>query len=106
VKLNYYRLVCRGLIYGDPTNWPLPLTPESTWDIQPIGRARRERIDGHDLVTRAYRFSSYIVTDVSSPGNVEPDLARVGGFWEEPLFLPADPELVLQRPVTGEWNWS
>ena len=56
VKLNYYRLVYRGLIYGDPTKGPLPLTPESTWDIQPVGRARRERIDGHDLVTRAYHF--------------------------------------------------
>jgi hypothetical protein len=97
VKLNYYRLVYRGLIYGDPTKGPLPLTPESTWDIQPIGRARRERIDGHDLVTRAYRFSSYIVTDANSPGQVEPNLAGVGGFWDEPLLLPADPELVLQR---------
>jgi hypothetical protein len=28
---------------------------------------------------------------------VEPKLARVGGFWDEPLLLPADPELVLQR---------
>ena len=97
VKLNYYRLVYRGLIYGDATKGPLPLTPESTWDIRPIGRTRRELINGHDLVTQDYRFSSYIVTDVDSPGRVEPNLARVGGFWDEPLLLPADPELVLQR---------
>jgi oligopeptide/dipeptide ABC transporter ATP-binding protein len=97
VKLNYYRLVYRGLIYGDATKGPLPLTPESTWDIRPIGRARRELINGHDLVTQDYQFSSYIVTDVDSPGRVEPNLARVGGFWDESLLLPADPELVLQR---------
>jgi len=97
VKLNYYRLVYRGLIYGDPTKGPLPLTPESTWDIRLTGPARRELVNGHDLVTQGYQFSSYILTDTDSPGRVERNLARVGGFWDESLLLPADPELVLQR---------
>jgi len=97
VKLNYYRLVYRGLIYGDPTRGPLPLTPESTWDIHLTVPARRELVNGHDLVTQGYQFSSYILTDTDSPRRVERNLAQDGGFWDEPLLLPADPELVLQR---------
>jgi len=100
---TYYRLVFRGLYY--PSAWsnaskvrgPLPLPPQSVWQIQLTGAPTRVTQNGHDLVAANYHFQSYLVTDAASPGAVEPNLAKIGGTWDEPFNLPSDPELLLER---------
>lgn len=97
-KLTYYRLVFRSGYYPThPGKGPLPLPPGQVWNIDLIRAPRRAQIGGHDLVLVDYLFSTYIVSDAASPGTVEPKLAKVGGSWDEPFLLPADPELILQR---------
>ena len=54
-------------------------------------------MDGHDVVSVPYPFSSTLLTDFASPGVSEPQLAKVGGTWDEPFILPIDPELLFQR---------
>jgi hypothetical protein len=105
VKLNYYRLVYRSLIYGDATKGPLPLTPESTWDIRPIGRARRERIIGHDLVTRDYRFSSVIVTDVARPGGSSLTSRGWAASGTSRSFSPPIPSSCSSALATPALDW-
>ena len=103
VKDTDYRLVFRAQYYAashssDPhVRGPLPLPPRAVWNIQPTGSPQRTKIDGHDMVVSDYTFSSYIVTDAASPGAVEPNLDAIGGTAGEPLTLPVDPELLLQR---------
>ena len=100
---TYYRLVFRGLYY--PSAWanaskargPLPLPPQSVWHIQLTNAPARVAQNGHDLVTVNYHFQTYLVTDAASPGAVEPNLAKIGGSWDEPFNLPSDPELLLER---------
>ncbi len=75
----------------------LPLPPEKFWTIELQRAPRRQTIDGHDLVTVKYGFSSTILTDSASPGISEPQLRDIGGEWNEPFIFPVDPELVFQR---------
>jgi hypothetical protein len=98
VELTSYRLVFRGFYYTAPPNrGPLPLPGDTARKIEITGQPHRARIGTHDYVVANYRFSSYIVTDAASPGVSEPALETIGGTWDEPFQLPADPELVLQR---------
>jgi hypothetical protein len=103
-KLATYRLVFRDAYYGDSEEkhalekpkQALPLPPDSVWNIQ-LGKPRRETIEGHDVVVADYELTSVILTDRESPGISEPNLAIVGGSWEEPFVFPLDPELLFQR---------
>ncbi|HEY8076549.1 MAG TPA: lysyl oxidase family protein [Labilithrix sp.] len=112
IVLTYYRLVFRPEFYppgggtntgkanpitGSTQKQQLPLPPESQWNITLSGAAKRQTIDGHDLVTVDYNLATTILTDVNSPGASEPSLANGGGSWNEPFTFPVDPELVFQR---------
>ena len=96
IRLASYRLVFRGSYYTDPKG-PLPLPPKSIWDIKLQGAPHRQTIDGHDYVAVDYTFETKIVADNDSPAVVEPKLGKVGGTWLEPLILPVDPDLLLER---------
>jgi hypothetical protein len=98
VNLTYYRLAFRTFYYTPPPNrGPLPLPPHSTWNIEITDNPHRAKIGTHDYVAVEYHFSTYLVTDPASPGTSEPALSSIGGAWDEPFQLPADPELVMQR---------
>ncbi len=96
VQMTMYRLNFRNFVYEGKGQLPLP--PQALWSfvLDPAGPTRQE-IQGHDLVTIGYSFSSTILTDAASPGTAEPALAEIGGTWQEPFILPVDPELLLQR---------
>lgn len=96
VKLMSYRLVFRGGFYGG-TKGPLPLPSQTVWKITAIGKPKRTTIEGHDVVALRYTFKTFLVSDADSPGVVEPALAEERGTWTEPMVLPADPELLLER---------
>ena len=96
VDLTQYRLNFRGFTYNQ-TKGQLPLPPPPLWNISLIGEPARETIDGHDLVIIEYLFSATILTDADSPLESEPQLAEVGGVWNEPYILPVDPDLLFQR---------
>jgi hypothetical protein len=96
VRLTKRRLNFRNFAYEGKGQLPLP--PEELWSIQldnagPI----LENIQGHDLLTVGYSFSSTLLTDAASPVQAEPALQVAGGKWSEPFILPADPDLLLQR---------
>ena len=97
LDLMTYRLVFRAGFYPGESRGAMPLPPRETWKITLVGKAKRSRADGHDAVVQAYRWSSMLVTDAASPAIVEPNLAVVGGTWDEPFQLPRDPELLLER---------
>ncbi len=105
VQLTKRRLNFRNFAYDDKGQLPLP--PEELWSIaiDPAGPVR-ETIDGHDLVTARYTFTSTLLTDAGSPGAAEPALAREGGKWDEPFILPVDPDLLLQRTGNACLNES
>ncbi|MEW5987369.1 MAG: lysyl oxidase family protein, partial [Chloroflexota bacterium] len=96
VQLTRYRLTFRNFFY--PGKGQLPLPPEQLWEIE-LDAAGPVRVatQGHDLILLNYTFSSTLLTDLHSPGIVEPALAEIGGRWQEPFILPFDPELLLQR---------
>ena len=96
VRLTRLRLNFRG--FGEEGVGQLPLTPEQIWNIEldPAGPQLGE-VDGHELILLNYTFDTTILTDVASPGNVEPMLAETGGTWIEPFVFPADPTLLTQR---------
>jgi hypothetical protein len=104
-KLTYYKLVFRKLYYAG--SWskskqpagkgPLPLPPGEVWTVTLNGSPKREKINGHDIITVDYSFSTHILTDVQSPGIVEPSLGKIGQSYDEPFTLPIDPELLLER---------
>ena len=96
VRLSGYRLVFRRFFYAN-NKGPLPLPPDSVWNITLQGKPRRTTIDGHDYMAVDFTFQSAILTDAASPGQVEPKLAKVGGTWREPLVLPVDPDLLFER---------
>jgi hypothetical protein len=100
LRLTSFRLVYRKY-YFDEAEWDthdaLPLPPEERWTITLGGAPMRTMIDGHDLVVVPYHFSSTIVTDEASPGISEPNLAAVGGTWDEDFVFPVDPTLLFQR---------
>jgi len=97
VNLTYYRLVYRTFFYTAPIT-ALPLPPHSDWRIDLVGNPQRMQIGTHDYVAVKYHFWTYIVTDAASAdASQPPNLASIGGTWDEPFDLPTDPELVLQR---------
>lgn len=96
--LTFYHLVFRAGYYAAAERrGPLPLPPESVWNISLRGRAHRMRHHGHDVVAIDYSFQSHILTDLASPATVEPALVNIHGTWDEPFTLPVDPELLLER---------
>lgn len=103
VKLSYYKLVFRGLYY--PSDWssaskargPLPLPPKPIWNVAISGKPRRSTNPQHDMVLVDYTFDSHILTGVNDPGDVEPNLATIGGVWDEAFSFPTDPDLLLER---------
>ena len=98
VNLTYYRLVFRQFFYTAPPNrGALPLPPRAIWHIDFARDPHRIQIGTHDYVAANYHFWTYIVTDPLSPGVSEPALSAIGGTWDEPFDLPADPELVMER---------
>ena len=92
LRLANYNLAFRG----SPPEQQLPLPPEPLWTIT-LGKPTRQRVQGHDVVVRDYRFSSVLLTDAASPGRSEPKLDETGGTLTVPFILPVDPELILQR---------
>lgn len=92
------RLTSLRLSYRNQKNKKqLPLPPEHLWKVELQGQPRRENIEGHDVVTIPYTFTSTILTDAASPGITEPALANVGGLWSENFTFPVDPEYIFQR---------
>jgi len=96
IRLASYRLVFRGSYYAEPKG-PLPLPPKSVWHVTLKGKPHRQKIEGHDYVAVDFTFQTIIVADNDSPGIVEPALRKVGGAWPEPLVLPVDPDLLVER---------
>ena len=96
LRLTTYRLVFRQFFYT-PSKAQLPLPPEALWNITLAGAPSRRTVDGHDVVSVPYQFSSTLLSDLESPGVSESQLKQVGGTWDEPFILPIDPELVFQR---------
>lgn len=102
IRLMYYRLVFRAGYYArdssnSHTRGPLPLPPHEVWNIALTGEPHRVTGAQHDEITTDYTFQTYLVTDAASPGAVEPNLAAVGGTWDEPFQLPDDPDLLFER---------
>jgi hypothetical protein len=96
LRLTVYRLVFRKYFYS-PSKDALPLPPEPMWSISLVGAPARHTVDGHDVVSVPYQFSSTLLSGVDAPGASEAQLAKVGGTWDEPFILPIDPELLFQR---------
>jgi hypothetical protein len=100
IDLTTYRLVFRETYYQaqqGTKKMQLPLPPHDALHVTFNGPARRQTVDGHDLVVIDYSMDGTLVTDVASPGVSEPKLALTGGTWAEPFTFPLDPELVFQR---------
>jgi hypothetical protein len=109
VRLTYYRLVFRGLYYnsswssGNTTNQygPLPLPDKSVWNVKLTGTPHRATIGtgtaAHDMVVVDYAFDTRLVTDLASPGKVDPNLGTIGGTTDELFTLPTDPDLLVER---------
>ncbi|HKW15910.1 MAG TPA: lysyl oxidase family protein [Terriglobales bacterium] len=98
VNLTSYRLVFRQFYYpAPPVRGDLPLPAQAAWDVDLLGNPQRMQIGTHEYVAVKYHFLSYLVTDPASPSASEPALTSIGGTWDEPFQLPADPELVMQR---------
>src|SRR5207302_696088 len=53
------------------------------------GRSARLRLGG--------RWRRTPRSGPTAPSAVEPNLAKIGGSWDEPFNLPSDPELLLER---------
>jgi hypothetical protein len=100
LRLTSVRLVYRKYYFDEeeqPLKNALPLPPESEWNITLLGMPERTSEDGHAVVKVAYHFESTLLSDEDSPGVSEPELAKVGGVWDEPFVFPIDPTLLLQR---------
>src|SRR5262245_46549756 len=95
LRLTVYRLVFRQFFYSAARS-ALPLPPEPMWQIT-LGAPTRKTVDGHDVVSVPYQFSTTLLSDFDSPGVSEPQLRQIGGIWDEPFVLPVDPELLFQR---------
>lgn len=101
LRLTSPRLIYRKY-YFDEAEWDLknalPLPPEDVWRITVASAgASRQMIDGHDVIAIDFEYEGVLVTDVDSPGVSEPELAEVGGTWDEDFVFPVDPTLLLQR---------
>ena len=103
INMTRYRLVFRPYYYADGNRMQLPLPPDVKWEVtikpDAMGstKPRRVTIGTHDLVVVDYTFASTLLTSADSPGIAEPELAKVGGKWDEPFVFPIDPELLFQR---------
>lgn len=102
IELTYNRLHFRDYVYRkvgfpDPKG-QLPWPPRELWQVSldPAG-PQRVQIGSHDLVMVGYTFASTLLTSKAEPGRAEPALEEVGGVWQEPFLLPADPTQLLQR---------
>lgn len=96
IWLTQFRLTFRPLYIAG--KYQLPLTQPNHWKFVVHGNAIHDRsLDGHDSVYVNYTWSTYILSDFSSPAISEPKLGRIGGKWVEPFILPADPYNIIQR---------
>lgn len=99
IALTLYRLVFRQYFYDEGEGkQQLPLPPREAWSITlDAAGAQRTMVDGHDVVAVGFTYEGTLLSDADSPAKAEPALAKVGGTWDEPFFLPVDPELLFQR---------
>jgi hypothetical protein len=100
INLTTYRLIFRNQFYKGQQGGlrqQLPLPPPPVRNVTLNGPARRDTIDGHDVVVVDYTLNSTLLTDADSPGIAEPGLKSTGGTWKERFTLPVDPELIFQR---------
>ncbi|MFO0762271.1 MAG: lysyl oxidase family protein [Byssovorax sp.] len=103
VVMTKYRLAFRTFYYAEGNRQQLPLPPDSLWEvtIKPdkdgSTKPRRAMVGTHDVVMVDYHFESTLLSTPDSPGITEPELAKVGGVWDEPFIFPVDPELLFQR---------
>jgi hypothetical protein len=103
VNMTKYRLAYRTYYYTEGNRMQLPLPPDSLWKVTLVAdekgstTPRRAMVGAHDVVMVDYAFESTLLTTLASPGTTEPELAEVGGVWDEPFILPVDPELLFQR---------
>jgi hypothetical protein len=103
INMTKYRLAFRSYYYVDGMRMQLPLPPDAKWNValkpDAMGstKPRRTMIGTHDVVVVDYTFDSTLLTSADSPGITEPELAKVGGAWDEPFIFPIDPELLFQR---------
>jgi hypothetical protein len=95
VEATLYRLVYRNFYYNNKGQLPLP--PRELWQINITSAPYEAVIDGHTLIVVDYEFASTLLTSAESPGIAEPKLNSIGGTWDEPMVLPADPEHLLER---------
>lgn len=96
VTLTKYRLNFRN--YKRAGKGQLPLPPEQLWQIELDEDGPREIVvQNHTLIAIDYAFSSTLLTNVGSVAEAEPQLAEIGGVWQEPFILPLDPDFLLQR---------
>jgi lysyl oxidase len=95
-----YRFTYRQFYYDvDPPKLKMAMPPEELWrvELKPGGAKRVTTEDGHDAVVIQYTLKSTILSDRATAGEAEPELARIGGVWDEPFNLPLDPEFMFQR---------
>lgn len=103
LNMTKYRLAFRTYYYVEGNRMQLPLPPDVKWNIALKADAvsgtkpRRVMLGTHDVVVVDYTFESTLLTSLDSPGIAEPELAKVGGVWDEPFVFPVDPELLFQR---------
>ena len=103
INMTKFRLVFRTYYYPAGTRMQLTLPPDVKWvvalkaDAGGSTKPRRVKIGTHDVVVVDYTFESTLLSPFDSPGITEPELAKVGGVWDEPFIFPVDPELLFQR---------
>lgn len=97
LRLNFRHYFYEPYYYTEEGRKQLPLPPEALWNITFSGPPERKEVEGHDVLVRAYRFDSMLLTTESSPAQSDPALAEVGGAVEETFHFPVDPTLLFQR---------
>jgi len=95
-RMTNYRLAFRQFFHDDKLQLPLPPDAGLHYQFGADG-ARRDSIDGHDVVVIDYTLTGTLLSDVASIPASEPALVPIGGAWEEPFVLPLDPEYLRQR---------
>src|SRR4051794_3562745 len=85
IQLMTYRLVFREFFYKSRSaRQALPLPPAEIRHVTLKGTAKRVHTQTHDTIQIDYAFNGTLLTDPGSPGASEPNLANVGGTWDEP----------------------
>lgn len=98
VALMGYRLVFRNFFYDEEEGrMQLPLPPQELWNITITSDPAFVTVDNHDVLSVDFELVTTLLSPYDSPGKAEPELALIGGVWDEPFILPIDPELLLQR---------